>query len=59
MGGTVTESGAFEVLLGIVGTIGSIAGRHEDPFSAGMVFLASVLLVGLGVVQLRKYKGWF
>lgn len=55
----MTESGAFEVLLGIVGTIGSIAGRHEDPFSAGMVFLASVLLVGLGVVQLRKYKGWF
>lgn len=54
----MTETGTFEVLLGVVGVVGSIATRHEDPFSAGMVFLASMLLVGLGVVQLKKYKGW-
>lgn len=52
----MTESGVFEVLLGAVGAIGSIASRHEDPFSAGMVFLASMLLVGLGVAQLRNFK---
>lgn len=54
----MSETGTFEVLFGVVGVVGSIATMHEDPFSSGMVFLAGMLLLGLGVVQRRKYKGW-
>lgn len=54
----MSETGTIEVLLGIVGVCSSIATMQHDPFPAGIVFMAAVLLLGLGAAQIRKYKGW-
>ena len=58
LGGKMSETGTIEVLLGIVGVCSSIATMQHDPFPAGIVFMAAVLLLGLGAAQIRKYKGW-